>query len=291
MRILLVRFAVLTVFVGATAPAGAQAVYTLLIGGQQAGMAADVTGGGYVIQPAQTVGGAYALGPVVTMPLSFSLNLPPSNHVISWLNSTVLATHPENMLRTGSLGVSGAKYDFTNAFISEVTIPAMDVAATEPELMRISILPNTAVRPQVLSGGGTRVTTSPSIVPKVFRLELAGLESKAVRRIDAFTIRVQNVAHAGQPPIPGDIAYSPLRAYLELDMAGPWLQWAQTFADGGEDVKNGSLIMMDDRGRVVLRTLLVNVRPRGLSGIDSSDPKRVRVVIDLAPARMEFSGT
>jgi hypothetical protein len=146
---------------------------------------------------------------------------------------------------------SQSQRKFSNALITEVTIPALDSAAKEPAYMTVKFRPestrDTSASGKVaLSAGKQSVWFSPN-----FRLEIDGLDCTRVSRIDSFAVQAVAIQSSGDrtpgqgSSVPGKINFPNLRITLAETSAATWRNWHNDFVVKGnnasENEKNGSL--------------------------------------------------
>ena len=160
--------------------------------------------------------------------------------------------------------------EFRHALITETTIPTLDAAAKAPGQLTVKLAPEEVKRTKAGGAAGQRAgTKQKQWLASNFRLELDGLETKNVSRIDAFTVK-QTVAtdDVGDVRIverePGKLEFPNLRVTLGQASPQSWSDWFDDFVvkgDNGEDKeKNGAIVFLDatlkqELGRVELKNV------------------------------------
>jgi hypothetical protein len=119
---------------------------------------------------------------------------------------------------------------FSNALIQEVGFPALDASSKEPAYLTVRLSPEKIA---FKKGGGK---LSPGNLGKQklwqtanFRLEIDGLETKLVRRIEPFTIKRILSSKAGKIDFPN------LIISLAQSGAQSWIDWHEDFVIKGNN--------------------------------------------------------
>ncbi|HYJ33754.1 MAG TPA: phage tail protein [Candidatus Binatia bacterium] len=148
-----------------------------------------------------------------------------------------------------------ARKEFSEALITETSLPALDAASKDPAFLTVRIAPETVRRNK---GGGTVPSTQAAKqrpwLANSFRLEIPGLDCTRVRRIEPIRIGTK-ITHddAGETrttPVnePTTTKVSDLVVTLPEANADTWLDWMQQFlAQGRNDdsqEKNGDLVLL-----------------------------------------------
>lgn len=151
---------------------------------------------------------------------------------------------------------------FPNAFISELTIPALDAASKDAAKMTLKFDSDSAERK---AGGQFPIDTKKQKLwlPANFRLRIDGLDTRRVSRIDSFTIK-QGIAEdesGGRFPTihPTKLEIPNLTFYLPQDDAGPVNDWYQQFVAGGQNSdefeRRGDITLLAPDNRTVYATI------------------------------------
>lgn len=157
---------------------------------------------------------------------------------------------------------------FNNAFISAITIPALDGASKDAAYFTVQITPGTVAFTKG-SGADTRGKIGPkqkAWLSSNFRFELAGLPTTRVASIDSFTISrkvLQTGAGAMREPakVPSSLEFPNLVLTISGADQAQWEQWRDSFLIQGRhtdaDEKAGAIVflgpdMKSELGRVAL---------------------------------------
>lgn len=156
-----------------------------------------------------------------------------------WVVDTLGYQRPR---RTGDIlsadfsGHVGAKRHFTNALITQVTIPSCDATAKEPGFLSVAFAPEVAT-----DAAPTGTLTAPLSkgrpwVRSNYRLEIDGLDCTRVSKIDAITIRQSTDSAVGDVRFPTDtgaVEFSDLIVTLGLSSVTSWKTWFDDFVIAG----------------------------------------------------------
>jgi hypothetical protein len=196
------------------------------------------------------------LGPVryEAIELALDLNLAPA--VYDWIQAS---WNQKFARKNGSIVLADIRFaavseqEFSNALLTETTMPALDASSKESAFLTLRIAPES-----------TRTVKSQSklkppdkqkqFIASNFRLEIDGLDCTKVSRIDSFTVRTG----------PTEVDIPNLAITLPESSAASWTSWHEDFVIMGknrpEDEKNGAIVLLAaDRkaelGRVTLHNL------------------------------------
>jgi phage tail-like protein len=205
--------------------------------------------------------------------------------------------------------------DFTNAFIQETTIPAMDAASKDAAYLVLKLTPE-STRP--IKASGTVPSTPPNQkqwLPANFKLELGKLDTSKVSKIDSFTIKqtlaapttdLGDVTFPEQALVvsvpayvlePGKIDFPNLRVTIAEDSALTWIDWYESFVREGNNSddyeKSGSIRFFASD----LKTELARVDLFGVGIFNLTDERPLtagteaipRLVAELYVERMAFA--
>jgi hypothetical protein len=186
-----------------------------------------------------------------------------------------------------------ARREFVGARITEVTVPALDVAAKKPGFLTVRIAPESVrfVRGAGAdpSGGAIRLE-SRTWLPCHFRVSLDGLDGSQITRVETFTVRtiVSRAASAvsesgyrrlaagrrstfSQPLATEErlmIQTPALSVTLAEAGADPWFDWLGAFTLRGngepEQEKNGAILLLSASHAELAR---IDLRGVGLCGL------------------------
>src|SRR5215212_3963959 len=132
--------------------------------------------------------------------LALQLDLSLDKSVYQWIADTWTGKSPRHdgsIIAVSSQQKAVSERQFFRAFLSEVTVPAMDGASKEPAFLTVKLAPEFH-RARAGSGATTRIPSSRSKawLPSNFKLEIDGLECKKVNKIEALTFRQRVAEHA-----------------------------------------------------------------------------------------------
>ena len=193
---------------------------------------------------------------------------------------------------------------FTQALITETTIPAMDGSSKEPAYMTIKFSPET-IRTVAPSGDKADYSENYKVeqkmfLPSNFRLEIAGLDCTKVNKIDSFTVKqtavTDDIGDARDAlKQPGKLEFPNLKITLSEASAQSWIDWHKSFVIEGKNdelaEKGGSLTLLSpDRQKVLAKINFLNM------GIFRLQPDKAeanadqikRMTAELYVERMEF---
>lgn len=163
-----------------------------------------------------------------------------------------------------------ARREFRHALITETTIPTLDAASKAPAELTVKLAPEEITRKKAGGAGGQKVgAKQKQWLAANFRLELDGLETKTVSKIDAFTVK-QTIAadDVGDVRIarrePGKLEFPNLRVTFGQASLQTWSDWFDDFVVKGENAddkeKNGAIVFLDatlkqELGRIELKNV------------------------------------
>jgi hypothetical protein len=194
------------------------------------------------------------------------------------------------VLELDDSGAVRARREFVNARLTELTVPALDVAEKKPGSLTVKILPESV---RFVKGEGAPPESGPSASPPPhfvgyprprrpdacvwlpcnFRVLLDGLEETRITRVEAFTVKT--VANRNAPKgTPGGApsTYTTLTPSLSLTIteatADPWFDWLESFTLQGsrepEQEKNGVILLLSPSRAELAR---IDLRGVGLCGL------------------------
>jgi hypothetical protein len=190
--------------------------------------------------------------------------------------------------------------DFTNALVTEVTIPALDGASKDAGWLTVKFSPEYTSHKK----GSGKIAVTPSggkaWVASNFRLAIDGLDTTKVSRIEAFTVRrpvIIERSGGGQPPhrIPGKLDVPDLEIVLSEAASQSWSDWFDDFVVAGNSdethEKGGTLTFLapdlqEELGRVNFFNLGIHKFSFDPDGPSGEAIRRVRAT--LYCERMEF---
>jgi hypothetical protein len=173
-------------------------------------------------------------------------------------------------------------YDFSQALITELSLPKLDAAGKDMYTISASLKP-TMVTPHKGGGkiAGTTNVKTKNVINSNFKLEVGGLPCGRCKSIDAFTWK-----NKCQENRFGEARYAELvptvmeQAVLKAtfdghpDTYGPWADWFKTFAldgaNGSEAELAGAVTWLDSKSQgEVFRLEMQNIGIHELAGADT----------------------
>jgi hypothetical protein len=143
--------------------------------------------------------------------------------------------------------------DFSNALITEVTFPTLDGSSKDPAYLTVVLAPE---RVEQVKPTGARIQIGPRqkvLQSSNFRLEIDGLDTARVSKIDAFTVK-QKIAVASigivREPQAESVALelSDLTVTFSASSADSWQRWFDEFVLQGQNddsrEKGGRLVLL-----------------------------------------------
>jgi hypothetical protein len=160
---------------------------------------------------------------------------------------------------------------FENGLITGVALPPLDAASKDPGYFEVTIRPEST---RVLKGDGSTVKPPP-VKAKLwltshFRLNIDGLETKKVSRIEAFSIALVPTQTA-EVPLPGKPDPSDLVVTLPETDSESWSDWFEDFVVKGESGPDREKTGVIEILNPTLKDSLCAIELRGL-GIYSLSP-------------------
>jgi hypothetical protein len=188
-----------------------------------------------------------------------------------WISSTLTRRY---VPKSGSVGILDANnaerlsLAFENALLNEVAFPALDGAAKDAALLHLRITPE-RVRRTPGSGVVAPPPRSQGTLVSSFRLEIAGLVTNRVSRIEPFSVRVdmqEDPLGERREPVrtPGKLSVSDLVVTLSEIDVDPWARWHEDFVINGKNdasqERTGTLRLLG----ADLKTAMVELTLQGL---------------------------
>jgi phage tail-like protein len=193
-----------------------------------------------------------------------------------------------------------SEVQFTNALITETTIPALDASSKDPAYLTVKFSPEY-----------TRATKPTEKVAKLvadkqkaftaanFRLEIDGLDCSKVSKVDAFTIRQAAVTDdigdaRDYVKEPGKVEFPNLKITFAEASAQTWEAWFEDFVikgnNGDKNEKEGALVLLTaDRKTELARITLHNLGIFALRRGQAANNEAVqKVTAELYCERMEL---
>lgn len=226
--------------------------------------------------------------------------------LLDWISTSFAGG---GMSRTGEMHTTDVDYqstsvrEFFSAVITEVTVPTCDAASNEVNYLTVKIKP-AGLRYRLGEGGQINVPTpnpKKKWVSSNFRVELGGLSTDHIHKIDSFTWK-QNVIKTDKEPlqIPSVGDTSPVEVpnvRLTISMADidPWMAWFQSFVIEGNSAEsnemNGSIgFLSPDLQHTLGSVGLSHVGPvsLGMPGAEANADQVALFTVELYCQDMQF---
>lgn len=224
-----------------------------------------------------------------------------AKEVYDWIAATWAA---KPLRKNGAIVEADATFQaqaerrFTDALLTETTIPAMDASSKEPAYLTVKFAPESIE----FNRGSGKVAAPPSkqkqFISSSFRFELDGLDASRVSKVDAFTVRQTTTAEAlGEERVlrreAGTLEFPNLRVTLAESAAQTWRDWFEDFVlrgrnDDGQE-RSGALVFLDPALKELGRVTFQNVGIFALRRQPTTSTEQVaRVVAELYCEKMEL---
>jgi hypothetical protein len=190
------------------------------------------------------------IGAVRYEPFTIGVALPLVTGLGDWVASFFVGGAVAKSGSVSSIDGQGATVfarRFTGALITEITIPALDGASKDSARLAVTIAPGHL---ENRSGDAAKLPAAPSPqktwLASNFRLELKGVPTKRVDRIEPLSVRTTEAAGTDV----GDLRVR----FAAVDVA-PWLDWFHEFVVGGDNgpdrERSGTLELLSSTGAVL----------------------------------------
>lgn len=205
-------------------------------------------------------------------PIKFSIGWAHTKNIFNWIKET----WKHNFMRKkGTIEACNSKMEvqsileFYEALIQEVGIPALDASSKEAAYLNLSLDPEYT---RYKKGDGKKPSSEygkfqqKTWIPSNFRVEIAGLDCKKIRKVDALTVKSTTQRdEAGDqrdnPVIPGKLECPNVKITLSAQGADSWWNWHEEMVIKGntEMEKNIALVFLNQkRDKEISRVNLTN---------------------------------
>lgn len=291
----------------ATSNKVAETKFALELEGASMGLLKSVDGGGVFAEVITITLGSDLLprkhlGPGQYEEFKVQLGLSLADAMYDWIQKSWTSSVQR---KSGSIIVTDNKLraqsrrDFSDALITETTIPAMDATSKEPAWLMLKLAAESIQSSKSTGKTIGTVGKEKLFQSSGFRLEIDGLDCKRVSSIESFTVK-RKVATAGQGGLGGSLIdqsrleFPNLQISLAEVSADDWIEWADDFIITGNNSsaneKSGTLFLLSPN----LKTELARVKFFNL-GICRLTPETAgadairRLRAELYCERMEFT--
>ncbi len=194
---------------------------------------------------------------------------------------------------------------FTQALITETTVPAMDISGKEPAYMTVKFAPEMirVGKPGAKPTGEYGLNEQKIFLPSNFKFEIAGLDCSKVMRIESFTVKQTMVTDdIGQQrdyqKEPGKLEFPNLKITIPEAAAQGFVEWHNSFVIQGNNdeskEKGGKLTFLSPNRSTELAKIeffnmgVFRIKPdTSEAGVDT--PRRLTV--EMYVERMTFDYT
>ncbi|MEY4547054.1 MAG: hypothetical protein RL685_3249 [Pseudomonadota bacterium] len=219
------------------------------------------------------------IGAVAYEELELELDLSLDRSLYDWISATWAGKAPRKSGTLTTLDASGnakSAREFQNALISETIFPVLDASSKAPAVITLLLAPERVSN--VASSGGKPIGGAKSKAWQLsnFRLEIDGLDTKFVSRIEGLHLKQTLAASAGtgreQGKQPTALQLDNLRVTLSESGADSWRTWYEDFVVKGnatdKQERSGRVLLLaanlkDELARIELSNLgILALRPR-----------------------------
>lgn len=285
--------------------------FALQVGTENSGFLKSVEGGSATAEVVTEPAGPspYSkkhLGPVSYEPIAMQIDLNLAKSVYEWIDATWMGN---SQPKSGSIAILDAQYkvvqeqQFSDARITEVTIPALDGSSKDAAYLTVKLAPEMT---HFKKGDGAsfakplQARSQKRWLICNFRLGIDGIDCQKVSKIDSFTIRSMDADNSvgemrDYQKVPGKIEFPNLAVTMSENGAQSWFDWHEDFVIkgncGDEQEKNGTLsFLAPDAKTELARINFFNLGIFKLTPVKNTnlaDQVR-RVAAELYCERMEF---
>jgi hypothetical protein len=231
----------------------------LLLGGASAGNLRSVQGGSAVASVVEESAGRGAppkkhIGAISYEPITLELDLGSERPVFDWIAASWAG---KAQAKSGSLlsidsnqNVRSSR-EFQNASITQTVFPACDASSKEVGIFRVELSAERVTAGAAAGKQAPPAGRSRAWLTQNFRLEIDGLETNHVSRIEPITFQ-GGAADNGKSREPardaGKIAFSNLQVTLAESFSESWRKWHEDFVIQGaasdKHEKSGRLVLL-----------------------------------------------
>ena len=234
--------------------------FQLLLDGVACGFLNSVDGGAPVAEVISEAGPTSFikkhLGPIKYEPFVLKLGLAMSKELSDWISASWNSNYARKngaVVTTDFNFVAVSQREFSNALITETTIPALDGASKEPASLTLKLAPE-FTRTSKGSGKVDAAKVNQKLwLPSNFKVAIDGLDCTKIRSVNSFTVK-QSVASDDIGDArrylhePGKIDFPNLEITLPETAAKTWFDWFEDFAIKGNNdeskEKTGSIAFL-----------------------------------------------
>lgn len=267
----------------------------LWINSADCGFVVSADGGDPVAEIVREPSGAFVrkhLGAVTYDSASIRLTLPLATPVWDWIKRAWTAKPlavDATFVHVDATLHEREKRELHRASITEIAFPVLDGASKEQAALTVTVSAERSIDAKASGkvAPPAKSTAQRRWLGSGFRLELGGLDTKGVSRIEGFTVR---------SALGTAIDFPSLRVALPAVQVKPWQDWFDHFVleghNAGSDEKTGALALLAPDRKELARITLQGVGIAKLARMPSAAEAGVgRYVAELYCQRMEFGPT
>lgn len=204
-------------------------------------------------------GKAPAIGSIAYPNVAFRVGATASSELMDWVSASLQSSF---VRKSGRIVVGDRRHEFTNALVTKLELPTLDVSSTAEVFFAIELVPESTDTRSVASSNGPPHAVD-GFAPNAVSVALDGIDTKGVRRIDRITVEHvvvnANTKHASVRQT--DI--SAVSLYVRSDDAGDFLAWHEQFVVQGIAVpkprKTGTITYFTTDGQPAMTVQLAGV--------------------------------
>jgi hypothetical protein len=286
--------------------------YFLTLDGVKGGFLKSVDGGGTFAEVInEPAGPSYFIKKHIGQPkyeaFEVQVGFSMTKKVYEWIAQSWSMAHPRVNGSIVALDYQlnpKSEQQFTNAILTETTIPAMDGASKEPSYLTLKFAPE-VIRSGKPSGkaadfGEYGKNEQKVWLPSNFKLQIDGLDCSKVNRIEPFTVKQAVTADdlgsaRDARKEPGKLEFPNLKVTLAEVAAQSWTDWYESFVIKGNNdeksEKSGSLTLLSPNGKdelIQIRFYNMGIFRMQPDKAETNADQIKRVHVEMYVERMEF---
>ena len=224
------------------------------------------------------------LGGVKYPDITFTVGADAGKPLRDWISASLQMNY---MRKNGSIGDDAVNVEFFNALVTEVGFPAFDgTTPSKHVFLSVKLAPEYVRRTK---GAAQKPSDPVPLESGAFRLEIDGLDTTKVQKIDAFTIKqsttTDELGDARDYLVePAKIEFPNLTFYVPRASGQSFVDWHEDFVIKGncfeDKEKRGTLtILTADRKNVAFELAFFNMGIYALDEVRVDDQKLLKVQV------------
>lgn len=277
--------------------------FVLELEGVAAGALRSVEGGAIRAEVVEEAGSATYfrkkhVGGVAFDPFEIQAGLDAAKPLREWIQASLRG---EYMRKSGAIRAADFRRqersvrEFTDALVTAIGFPALDASSKEPGSLTVAFAPD-LTRRKPGSGQQLAFPASPKQqlwLPSSFRLELPGLPTQRVTKIDAFSVELRTADDAAgelrdHELEPGKLEFPNLTVTFAAADAPPWEAWHDDFVIAGNNdeskEKSGALVFLSPNRQSELARL--DLRGVGIVSVERLAAESARDAVERTRAEL-----